>query len=94
MTGEKDNGKIRVLGRIGTYGLRSTCRVLYPLSLTDICYPDTRRHALGSLSTGDFETRRATGREHFVCQESGVSQIFILIISHRETILGNVNVVV
>ena len=47
-----------------------------------------------SLSTRVFETQTATGREHFACQGSGVSQIFILIISNRETILSNVNVVV
>ena len=28
---------------------------------------------LGSLSTRVFETRTATGREHFACQDSGVS---------------------
>ena len=49
---------------------------------------------LGSLSTRVFETRRATGREHFICQDIGVSQIFVLIISNGEKILSNVNVVV
>ena len=39
---------------------------------------------LGSLSTRVFETRTATGREHFACQDSGVSQIFIRIISNGE----------
>ena len=48
---------------------------------------------LGSLSTRVFETRMATGREHFTCQDSGVSQIFVLIISNGEKILSNVNVV-
>ena len=38
--------------------------------------------------------RTATGREHFTCQDSGVSQIVILIISNGEKILSNVNVVV
>ena len=33
----------------------------------------------------------ATGRAHFACQEAGVFQIFILIISNEEKILGNVN---
>ena len=47
-----------------------------------------------SLLKLPFETRTATGREHFACQDSGVSQIFILIISNGEKILGNVNVVV
>ena len=46
------------------------------------------------LSLRVFETRAATGREHFVFQDSGVSHIFILIISNGEKILGNVNVVV
>ena len=48
---------------------------------------------LGSLSMRVFETRTATGKEHFVSQDSGVSQIFILIISNGEKILCNVNVV-
>ena len=50
--------------------------------------------SLGSLSTRVFETRTATGREHFTCQDSGVSQIFVLIFSNGEKILSNVNVVV
>ena len=41
-----------------------------------------------------FKTWTATGREHFACQGSGVSQIFILIISNGENILSNINVVV
>ena len=41
-----------------------------------------------------FETRTSTGREHFACQDNGVSQIFIPIISNEEKILSNVNVVV
>ena len=41
-----------------------------------------------------FETRTATGRENFACQESAVSQIFILIISNGEKILSNGNVFV
>ena len=49
---------------------------------------------IGSLSTRVFETRTATGREHFARQGSGVSQTFILIISNGEKILSNVNVVV
>ena len=49
---------------------------------------------LGSLSTRALETRTATGREHFTCQDSGISQIFLLIISNGEKILSNVNVVV
>ena len=41
-----------------------------------------------------FETRMATGRENFACQDSSVSQFFILIISHGEKILSNGNVFV
>ena len=41
-----------------------------------------------------FETRTATGRENFACQDSAVSQIFILIISNGEKILSNGNVFV
>ena len=52
------------------------------------------RTILGSLSTRVFETRTATGREHFACQDSGVSQIFKLIISNGEKILSNVNLIV
>ena len=40
------------------------------------------------------ETRTATGRKNFACQDSGVSQIFILIISNGEKLLSNVKVVV
>ena len=36
----------------------------------------------------------ATGREHFECQDSGVSQNVIPITSNGENILSNVNVVV
>ena len=47
---------------------------------------------LGSLSTHVFETRMATGREHFEHEDCGVSLIFILIISNGEKILSNANV--
>ena len=47
---------------------------------------------IGSLSTRVFETRTATGREHFACQDSGGSQIFKVIISNGKMILSNVNV--
>ena len=47
---------------------------------------------VGSLSTRVFETRTATGREHSVCQDSGVYHIFILIIHNREKVLSIVNV--
>ena len=49
---------------------------------------------IGSLSPRIFETRTATGRENFACQDSGVSQVFIPIISNGEKVLSNVNVVV
>ena len=49
---------------------------------------------IGSLSTHVFETRTSTGRGHFACQDSGVSQIFIPSISNGEKILGNANAVV
>ena len=55
------------------------------------CFP--RDQSLGSLSMRVFETRTATGRENFACQDSGVPQILILIISNGEKILSNVNVV-
>ena len=41
-----------------------------------------------------FETQATTGRGHFVCQDIGVSQIFIPNISNGEKILGNANAVV
>ena len=50
-------------------------------------------HLKGSLSTRVFETRTATGREHFACQDRIVPQIFILLISNGEKILSNLNVV-
>ena len=49
---------------------------------------------LGSLSTRVFETRTATGREHFAGSDGIVSQIFIILISNGEKILSNVNVVI
>ena len=49
---------------------------------------------IGSLSSRVFETLAASGREHLACQDSGVSQIFILIIFDGEKILSFVNVVV
>ena len=49
---------------------------------------------IGSLSKRVFETWTATGKEHFVSQDSDVSQIFILTISNGEKILSYVNVVV
>ena len=56
----------------------------------DDCDDDT----LGSLSTRVFETRTATGREHFARQGIDIPQIFILIIFNGEKILSSVNVVV
>ena len=49
---------------------------------------------LGSLSTRVFERRTATGRKHFACLDPLVTQIFILLISDKEKIPRNVNVVV
>ena len=46
------------------------------------------------ISKRIFETRTAIGREDFTCENSGVSQIFVLIISNGEKIHSNVNVVV
>ena len=43
---------------------------------------------IGILSTRVFETRTATGREHFACHDSDVSQIFVIIISNGEKILS------
>ena len=45
------------------------------------------------FATSDFPWT-ATGREHFACQASGVSQIFVQIISNVEKVLSNINVVV
>ena len=73
---------------------------LIPGSETDftLCnarwHPQVPEESLGSLSTRVLETRTTTGREHFACQGSGVSQIFLVIISNGEKILSNVNVVV
>ena len=53
-----------------------------------------KHHLLGSLSIRVFEMRTATGREHFLCQDSSVSQIFNLMISNGGKILININVVV
>ena len=47
-----------------------------------------------SLSTRVFETRTATGRQHFARQDNGASQIFMLIISNGEKILNSVILVV
>ena len=44
-----------------------------------------------SLSTRILETRTATRRDNFSCQDRIVSQIFILLISNGEKILGNAN---
>ena len=46
--------------------------------------------SLGSLSTRVFETQTANGRENFASQDSGVSQIFILIISNGEKLHSTV----
>ena len=61
---------------------------------TSLSYSAKQQRELGSLSTRVFETRTATGREHFACQDSVVSHIFIPIISNGEKILSNLSVVV
>ena len=48
----------------------------------------------GSLSTRVFETRTATGREYFACEDPIITHIFILLASNGEKILSIVNVVV
>ena len=65
----------------------------YEISFFGIFHRFTNTIALekpfrASLSTHVFERRTATGREIFACQGSGVSQIFILIISNGEKILA------
>ena len=55
--------------------------------------PVGRSVTIESLSTRVFETRTATGREHFACRGPIVTQIFVLLISN-EKILINVNVIV
>ena len=40
-----------------------------------------------------FKPRMEAGREDFACQDSGLSQIFKLIVSSREKTLNNINVV-
>ena len=49
---------------------------------------------IAALSDRVYETRTSTGREHFACQDSDVSKIFILTISNGGKILNNINVVV
>ena len=48
----------------------------------------------GAYKHTRFETRTATGGEHFACKGHIISQIFILLISNGEKIFSNVNVVV
>ena len=50
--------------------------------------------ALPPLARDVFESRTETGSEHFACQDSGLSQIFKLIVSTSEKILNNVKEVV
>ena len=64
-----------------------------PIKTLELHYPLIQFLITGSLSTRVFETRTATGRENFACQDSVVSQIFVLIISNGEKILSIVNVV-
>ena len=41
-----------------------------------------------------FEQRKETESEQFLCQDSGLSQIFKVVSSHAEKILNNINVIV
>ena len=63
---------------------------MYPFGPTEVA----PGKIIGSLSTRVFETPTATGREHSVCQDSGVSHIFRLIIHNREKVLSSINVMV
>ena len=47
---------------------------------------------IGSLSKQHFWA--TDGSEHFMCKQSGLSQIFKLIVSASEKILDNINVAV
>ena len=73
--------------------IKSLCHAFLKLSSTD-GVSNTVVLIGGSLSTCVFETRTATGREHFTCQDSGVSRIFLLIIPNGEKILIDIKVVV
>ena len=46
---------------------------------------------IGSFSTRVFETRTATGREHFACQDSGISQNILLTIPNGGKIPNNIS---
>jgi len=63
------------------------------LSRVNMLGNSSSSHYLGSLSTRVLETRTATEREDFACEDRIVSQIFTLI-SNEEKILRNVNMVV
>ena len=76
------------------YSLSALIRKMLFLRLKVKFISSRRRVILWSLSTRVFETRTATGIGHFSSKDSGVSQIFIRIVSNGEKILGNVNVVV
>ena len=55
--------------------------------------PSTSRKGrvqIGSLRRRVFETRAATRKERFACQDSDVFQICILIISNAEKIISNI----
>ena len=56
--------------------------------------PSTSRKGrvqIGSLRRRVFETRVATRKERFACQDSDVFQICILIISNGEKIISNIH---
>ena len=41
-----------------------------------------------------FEQRTETESEQFLCQDSGLSQIFKIVSSHGEKMLNNINMIV
>ena len=72
-----------------THNIASTKRLImnktmsWTMQSSSYHFHKVNEELLGSLSTRVFESRTATGREHLPCQDSGVSQIFTLIISNR-----------
>ena len=67
--------------------------VKYAILWSSCCRRRCGKLLIGSLSTRVSETGTATGREHFSCQDSGASHIFILIIPNGEKVLSNVNAI-
>ena len=74
---------------LGGWGLiKMECPILFSAPLPTFCF------APPPLARDVFESRTETGSEHFACQDSGLSQIFKLIVSTSEKILNNVKEVV